>query len=97
MTSLLCPQKYSSLDLVPINPTLMSNGASYFLTVVSKYWYRIYQLPQMKILLDSVVFDGKIRAISQGSNDSHIFVAVRNTIYVMKYLDCIQKIELSGC
>jgi hypothetical protein len=85
MSSLLVPYKYSSLDLTTVNPTLMSTGGNSYLTVASKYWYRVYKLPQMKILLDSVIFDGKIRAIGQGSNDDHIFVAIRNRIYVMKY------------
>jgi hypothetical protein len=94
MSSLLVPYKYSSLDLVAAQPTLMSNSQNYFLTVVSKYWYRVFKLPQLKILLDSVVFEGKVRAIAQGSNDEHVFVAVRRRIYVMKHHECIHQIDL---
>jgi U3 small nucleolar RNA-associated protein 21 len=46
----------------------------------------------MTITLDSVVFDGKIRGLA--SNDVYVFVAVRRTIYVMKYHTCVRKIEM---
>jgi len=61
---MLVPHKYSSLDITKINPTVMNNGANYYLLVPSTYWYRVFKLPTMKVLLDSVVFDGKIRAIA---------------------------------
>lgn len=61
---LISPYKKSSLDISSALPSLISNGKKYYLTVPSKNWYRVYELPAMKILFDSVVFDGKIRAIT---------------------------------
>jgi len=64
MTSLLTPYKYASLDLLPLPPCLSNNGLKYYLTLPQRHWYRVYELPRMQITLDSVVFDGKVRAVA---------------------------------
>ena len=64
MSSLIVPYKYASLDLSHVPATLMNNNNNQFLTAVSKYWYRVYKLPQLKIMFDSVIFEGKIRALA---------------------------------
>lgn len=53
----MLPHKYTALDLSNVPPAFNKQA----LTLACKYFYRIYNFP--KILLDSVAFHAKIRAI----------------------------------
>lgn len=55
---MIIPYKYCGLDLAPIKPVVNKN-----MIVCNKYSYRVYQLPELKILIDGLTFDKKIRAI----------------------------------
>ena len=52
------PQKYCGLDLQRVKPVINKN-----LIICNKYSYRVYSLPELKILIDGVTFDKKIRCI----------------------------------
>lgn len=64
---MIIPEKYSGLDLISIPPIINNN-----LVVANKYSYRIYTLPNLKYVLDGLVFDHKIRAIF--SQNEYVYV-----------------------
>lgn len=80
---MIIPEKYSGLDLSNVKPVVNRN-----LIVANKYSYRIYSLPDLKYILDSIIFDKKIRAIY--SQNEFVYVGCSNKLYTIKrnVLEC---------
>ena len=55
---MIIPEKFSGLDLTSVKPIMNQN-----LIVANKYNYRIYSIPDLKYILDGIIFNKKIRAI----------------------------------
>jgi hypothetical protein len=74
---MIVPEKYSGLDLSSVKPIINRN-----LIIANKYSYRIYSLPDLKYILDSIIFEKKIRAIY--SQNEFVYVGCSNKLYTIK-------------
>lgn len=75
---MITPHKYCGLDLAPVKPVLNRN-----LLIANKYSFRVYELPNLRIIVDGLTFRKKIRAIAE--QNEFIYVACSKTLYTVKH------------
>ncbi|CAD8052065.1 unnamed protein product [Paramecium sonneborni] len=74
---MIIPEKFSGLDLSTIKPILNQN-----LIVANKYNYRIYSIPDLKYILDGIIFNKKIRALF--CQNEFMYVGCGKKVYTIK-------------
>ncbi|CAK55821.1 unnamed protein product (macronuclear) [Paramecium tetraurelia] len=74
---MIIPEKFSGLDLSSIKPIMNQN-----LIVANKYNYRIYSIPDLKYILDGIIFNQKIRAMY--CQNEFMYVGCGKKVYTIK-------------